>query len=277
METRWRDAEEGEKRSRARFAQNAIKPEEVAPEWRRWRDLLGSPSEVQRFVTRAMARFNAPLEATNDIFKAHLAHLPKAISERLAARDLEETIQIAFDEPPPAMAEIVTRSHPLPSVLAEALLEGALDPMGQDKLGRAGAWPTSAVRSVTTLALLRLRFKLTVHGRREKLLLVEEANALSLGSDGAIAATGEEARALLEAPATHDLASVARERLLASALRSAAEQSALIAKFAQERAERLAQDHARVRATGVNVPRISVEAVLPPDIVGLFVLVPAGG
>ena len=50
VETRWRDAEEGEKRSRARFAQNAIKPEEVAPEWRRWRDLLGSPNEVQRFV-----------------------------------------------------------------------------------------------------------------------------------------------------------------------------------------------------------------------------------
>ena len=37
METRWRDAEEGERRSRARFAQNAIKPEEVAPEWQRWR------------------------------------------------------------------------------------------------------------------------------------------------------------------------------------------------------------------------------------------------
>ena len=43
METRWRDAEEGERRSRARFAQNAMRPEEVAPEWQRWRDLLGAP------------------------------------------------------------------------------------------------------------------------------------------------------------------------------------------------------------------------------------------
>ena len=43
METRWRDAEEGERRSRARFAQNAIKPEEVVPEWQRWRELLGEP------------------------------------------------------------------------------------------------------------------------------------------------------------------------------------------------------------------------------------------
>lgn len=181
IETRWRDAKEGEKRSRARFAQNAIKPEDVAPEWQRSRDLLGSPAEVRRFVSRAPARFNAPLEAGAGLFNAHLAHLPKPLVERLAARGLEGTIRISFDEPPPARGEVATRSHPLPSVLAEALLEGALDPMGQDKLGRAGAWPTSAVQSMTTLALLRLRFKLTVHGRRDKLLLVEEANALSLG------------------------------------------------------------------------------------------------
>src|SRR4029077_16008675 len=54
METIWRDAEEGERRSRARFAQNAIKPEEVVPEWQRWRDLLGSPDQVRQFVERAM-------------------------------------------------------------------------------------------------------------------------------------------------------------------------------------------------------------------------------
>ena len=39
----WRDAEEGERRSRARFAQNVMKPEEVVPEWQRWRELLGGP------------------------------------------------------------------------------------------------------------------------------------------------------------------------------------------------------------------------------------------
>jgi hypothetical protein len=62
METIWRDAEEGERRSRARFAQNTLKPEEVIPEWQRWRELLGSPEQVHRFVDRAMSRLNAPLE-----------------------------------------------------------------------------------------------------------------------------------------------------------------------------------------------------------------------
>ena len=41
MEQVWRDAEENEKKSRARFAQNAMKPQEVAPEWEKARDLLG--------------------------------------------------------------------------------------------------------------------------------------------------------------------------------------------------------------------------------------------
>ncbi len=94
METRWRDAEEGERRSRARFAQNAIKPEEVVPEWQRWRELLGGPDEVRRFVERAMSRLDAPLEpAKADTARAHLAALPAAVAERLAARGLEGSVR----------------------------------------------------------------------------------------------------------------------------------------------------------------------------------------
>ena len=49
-----------------------------------------------------------------------------------------------------------------------------------------------------------------------------------------------------------------------------------IADFARRRAAVLAEDHARIRAAGINVPRVSVEAVLPADVVGLFALLPAG-
>ena len=74
METIWRDAEEGERRSRARFAQNTIRPEEVVSEWQRWRDLLGGPDEVRRFVERAMSRLDAALEpGKNGAMRAHPA------------------------------------------------------------------------------------------------------------------------------------------------------------------------------------------------------------
>jgi superfamily II DNA or RNA helicase len=277
IETRWRDAEAGERRSRARFAQNAIKPAEVAPEWKRWRELLGDSAEVERFTRRAMSRLNAPLDSAGDAFRAPVEHLPAVVRERLAARDLAGTPRIAFAEPVPPRAEHVTRSHPLPATLAEALLEGALDASAHERIGRIGAWPTPAVSALTTLALLRLRFKLTVHGRRERVLLVEEANAVAFGPDLAPTLTGEPARALLEAQASGNLASLARNRLLTQAReRVAAAQPTTIAAFARERAAALAEDHARVRAAGVNISRVNVEAVLPADVIGLFVLVPAG-
>lgn len=130
---------------------------------------------------------------------------------------------------------------------------------------------------VTTVALLRLRYKLTVHGRRERLLLTEEAATLAWhpgSTEPALAA--EQARALLEHAASSDLAVVARQRLLhqaAERVKTTLEQS--IANYARERASRLAEDHARVRAAATQSPRVTVEAVLPADIIGLFVLVPA--
>lgn len=281
VEARWRDAEEGERRSRARFAQNAIKPEEVLPEWRRWRDLLGGPDEVRRFVERAMSRLDAPLETSaNGVFRAHLAALPNTISERLASRGLEGSVRVVFEEPAPTGTEVVVRSHPLPSILAESLMEGALNSASSNmpQLGRIGAWPTTAVNAATTVVLLRLRYKITVHGRRERLLLAEEAGAIAFqGQQDTAYAEGEEARKLLEAQASGDLAEVARTRLLAQAReRTANALSGAIAEHAKKRAQLLSADHARVRTAGINVPRVSVEAVIPADVVGLYVLIPGG-
>jgi superfamily II DNA or RNA helicase len=281
IETRWRDAEEGERRSRARFAQNVIKPEEVIPEWRRWRELLGTPDQVRRFVDRAMSRLDAPLEPQKEgIVRAHFAALPAAVAERLAARGLEGSVRLAFEEPPPVGSEMVGRSHPLPATLAETLLEGALDPGTSPvpALSRAGAWPTSAVKVMTTVALIRLRFKLSVRSRSERLLLAEEADALAWqpsSTEPALIAEG--VRALLEHPATGDLAPVARQRLLQAAIeRIGTALEGSIATYARERASALAEDHARVRAAASGGARVTVEPVLPCDIIGLYVLVPAG-
>jgi superfamily II DNA or RNA helicase len=281
VENMWRDAEDGERRSRARFAQNTIKPEEVIPEWQRWRDLLGSPDQVHRFVERAMSRFDAALETgKNGDMRAHISALPKPIGERLAAREIEGTVKIAFEEPPPSGAAMVTRSHPLPATLAEMLLESALDPSASPvaPLGRAGAWKTPAVKVATTVALLRFRYKLIVRGRTERLLLAEEAAALAWdASQTRTLLTAQAARSLLDQTATGDLAPTARQRLIAKALEQvSAMLDGPIANYARERAGALAEDHGRVRAAAAGSPRVVVEPVLPPDIIALYILVPAG-
>jgi superfamily II DNA or RNA helicase len=276
MEARWRDASENEKKSRARFAQNAMKPQEVAPEWEKARTLLGSPADARLFVERAMARFGVPLEPRKSLLLAHVAELDIGLRERLKGNGLVGSVRLATSEPAPSGTALLTRTHPLTATLAEALVEASLDPESLSNLGigRVGAWPTAAVQRMTRVALLRIRFKLTVHARKEQLLLAEEA-ALVVIQGGRIVAAGESARELLNEPATGDLASIARDRFIANAKEDLPSLlSGTIADFARSRAGELMQDHARLRAAAGSASRVTVEAVLPPDVIGLFVLMP---
>jgi superfamily II DNA or RNA helicase len=276
MEASWRDAEENEKKSRARFAQNAMKPQEIAPEWQKVRTLLGSPADARQFVERAMARFGVPLEARKSVLLAHVDALEGGLRGRLAGHGLTGSLRLATAEPAPSGTALLTRTHPLTATLAEALVEASLDPEALAGLGigRVGAWPTAAVQQMTRLAVVRIRFKLTVHARKERLLLAEEAALIAI-QGGLIVAVGEAARELLNAPATADLAPVARDRFIAGAkdeLPSLLEGP--IADFVRSRAQELMADHARLRAASGSASRVTVEAVLPPDVIGLFALMP---
>jgi len=276
MEASWRDAEENEKKSRARFAQNAMRPQEIAPEWQKVRTLLGSPADARQFVERAMARFGVPLEARKTVLLAHVDALEAGLRGRLAEHALNGSVRLATAEPAPSGTALLTRTHPLTATLAEALVEASLDPEALAGLGigRVGAWPTVAVRQVTRVALLRIRFKLTVHARKERLLLAEEAALVAI-QGGQVVAAGEAARELLNAPATGDLAPAARDRFIVG---TKEELPSLlkgpIADFVHSRAEELMADHARLRAASGTASRVTVEAVLPPDVIGLFALMP---
>lgn len=277
METHWRDASESEKKSRARFAQNAMKPQEVAPEWEKVRTLLGSPADAKVFIERAMSRFGVPLEPKKTLLVAHVHALEAGLKERLAQRNLTGSVRLAMVEPAPSGTALLTRTHPLTATLAEALVEASLDPEALSGLGigRVGAWPTTAVQQMTRVAILRIRFKLTVHARKERLLLAEEA-ALVAVQGGKIVSSGEAARALLDTPATSDLASSARDRFIGKAKEDLPSLlDGPLADFVKTRAEELMQDHARLRAAAGSASRVTVEAVLPPDVIGLFVLMPS--
>lgn len=277
MDARWRDASENEKKSRARFAQNAMKPQEVAPEWEKARAFLGSPDDARLFVERAMARFGVPLEPKKNLLLAHLHGLDAPLRERLAQRQLSGTVRLATSEPTPSGVSLLTRTHPLTATLAESLVEASLDPeaLADLGIGRVGAWETGAVLRLTRVVLLRIRYKLTIHARRERLLLAEEAALVALhGAE--VFASDEAARDILRAEATSNLAVTAQQRFVEKAR---SELPGLLAgplaDFVRTRSEELASDHARLRAAAGSAPRVSVEPVLPPDIIGLFVLMPS--
>ena len=276
MEDQWRDASENEKKSRARFAQNAMKPAEVAPEWNKVKDMLGSPDDARLFVERAMSRFGVPLDKERSLYVAHVYALEKSLKEKLKQRGLKKSVKFATAEPTFSGVSLLTRTHPLTTSLAESLVEASLDQEALPNLGigRVGAWPTTAVSVMTRMILMRIRYKLTIHSRKERLLLAEEASLVAFQED-LIVASGAKARKMLNTPATADPKSNARDRLVNIAKLDLPKLLAgPLAAFAKDRASELAEDHKRLRAVTGPASNVSVEAVLPPDIIGMFVLMP---
>lgn len=285
IEQGWQDAAMKAKENRTKFAQRRLKPDDVLPEWRKTLAAMGGRDDVKRFTDRALARLGSELEEMRrGAFKAALATLPEDVRERLEAEGITGTPLVSFGYPPAPRCRPIQRSHPLVSVLAETLLErtlsdaqtgngGAKDP---GVLGRVGCWISDGVKERTTVALLRLRHQLTsLRGRHASTLLVEEAAAIGwVGSQSPKLVEGLDALALLAPAAAGDPPQAVTSRTVAQALELLAGKTAELEAFAHRRADALLADHRRVREAGEATGKYTVKALLPADVIGLFVLLP---
>jgi superfamily II DNA or RNA helicase len=280
IELAWQSAKEKAKQNRSIFAQRRLKPEDVLPEWRKSAAVLGGEEDVERFISRAASQLGAQLQPVKQHFKLLTEHLPLPVQERLAAEGLAGTLRIDFHQPAAQGTTFIHRTHPLVSVLADTLLEQALDasPAADDStaVARAGVAFVGAVTLKTTVLLLRIRHQLTVtHGSQSRLLMCEEAIAVAAsGSDSFTEQTPDQTRALLGAEATRNLPAALRDRQLQSALDALAGWQPQLEAIAKARAQALLQDHRRVREAAEGRGSYQVTASLPVDVMGVYVLLP---
>lgn len=283
LQTQWTDALEKAKANRTVFAQRRIRPDEVLPEWQKQQAALGSSADVQRFVQSACARLGAPLEAARrQTHRLHTQHLPEALRQRLsdeglvpegATRAAHTTLVLDFAE--------LHRSHPLVSVLADHLLENALQsgddaPAAASITARCAATITDAVDVVTTVVLLRLRHQLGYVRRRQPYqMMAEETVALAVkGRSNPEWLSDDTTAQLLECVPTANLPREAMAREVAQALQFLAQHPQQLNALAQARAQTLLADHRRVREAARDVGQYSVAPCLPVDVMGVYVLLP---
>lgn len=276
LELRWRDAMEKARANRTVFAQRRLRPEEVLPEWQRQRAVLGDADDVQRFVAGACARLNAPLEpGARHGWRLLPRHLPQTLRERLADEGIAQPVALDFHYPPAVGTRFIHRSHPLVGLLADHVLEGALN--GDAPIAaRAAATVTADVDTVTTLYLLRLRHHLELTRRGQtRQLMAEEAVAIGVrGRAHPQWLTEDEAAPLLDARPSANLDAAAATRELRQALEFLHTQRAVLERLATDRADALLADHRRVREASRDVGQYAVRASLPVDVLGVYVLLP---
>ncbi|QSR35235.1 helicase SNF2 [Marinobacterium iners] len=279
VDVSWDSAREKARRNRTIFAQQAIHPDEVLPEWQRMQEVLGDQNDVQRFITQALSALRAPLQPHQQHFRMSWNELPLAIRERLESHGIRRIDHLGFELPLPRDVTYIHRSHPLVTVLADELAERALesDDSVERPARRAGAITTREVEQRAILALLRLRTNLVVEreGNRREMLAEEAVTVLIEGNQPPRQLTTQEAVQLFNlAPSQNTLPEV-RERAVRQALERLQEQQSVLDQIARDHGQQLLQDHRRVRDSERDGRgNFQVNPQLPADILGVYVLMP---
>lgn len=275
-EAEWEDAWKRSDKSRTVFQQQRLKPENVLPEWQQQLAVLGDQASVERFVRDACSRLDSPLEPRpGGSYGFRPQHFGPELRERLQAEGFGEACDIAFGDKAPRGARWIHRSSPLVAVLADALIEAALE--GESQLvARAGVCRTRDVDVVTRIVLLRMRHQLRItRGGQTRLLLAEETGALAWrGRKPGEPLEGQAALALLQAAPSSNVPDAKREQELTQALDLLNDQRPVLEAHARARAEALLADHRRVREASEATGRYAVDPCLPVDVMGVYVLLP---
>jgi superfamily II DNA or RNA helicase len=277
IESKWESLREKAAKNRTIFAQRRLHPEDVLPEWEKAMSALGREEDVARFVSQAAERLGAPLESRGEVRRLPVRHLPPALKDRLAVHQIEERLDLAFQYPAPPSAVTIHRTYPLVAELAGYITEVALDGEQPDIASRATAIFTGRVKQRTVLWLLRLRVQITLtRADKTRTLLAEEAITLSQAGEALPEfLSPDQARNFLATPAERNMAPELRSRHVRRALEQLHELQPRFNALAQQRAEAILADHRRVRDAAEARGSYQVEAMLPMDVVGCYVLIPA--
>jgi superfamily II DNA or RNA helicase len=282
----WEAAADREEKSRARFAQRAIKVDEVRRELAAVREAVGSGVEVERFVRDALTAMGGTLTGGGGVGEAplriSLAGLPADAREQLAPTvplNSEGSFLARFEMPVGDGEVYLVRTHPFVENLAAAVTARALDGVVDSPAARAGVIRTDEVEVRTTLLVVRMRFDLkTVRGDEEYSNVVEDLQLLAFqgAPSNAEWLDSDAGESLLSCAPSGNVTEVQAHEFLGKVVDGRDTLLPELRRRTKARAEELLGSHRRVRSeAGRRHVRYLVEPH-EPDVLGVYVFLPGG-
>lgn len=277
LHAEWENARDREKASRSRFAQHTLSPEAVAAELQSVRSAIGRSEDVARFVRAVLGAASVPFQDRGQSMRVHLT--PEAPCSLRQAIGRDEPFTGRFDLPFREGEIYLGRTSPVIEGLASWVLDQALDAAGRDTkpvAARCGVISTSGVSTRTTLLVVRFRYHLQLTGGDGETLLCEETVPLACtgSADAPKWLSQEEAERLMAARPERNLIPTAIDQQLGLLLPALPELQQALGPVAQERADAQLAAHERVREASRARGRVSIQPVLPVDILGAYILLP---
>jgi superfamily II DNA or RNA helicase len=273
----WDLAADREKRSRTMFAQETIKTGDVERELQAAREAVGSGVDVAQFMVDATRLYKGTV-SKNGAYAFDLTESPRALRDVIGGQDAFEA---RFELPVKDEQLYLTRTHPMVEGVASYVMDSALDPLGDGLARRSGAIRSRMVERRTTVLLLRLRYHIITHlGDETQQLLAEDVQVVAFegAPDQAVWLDRAQAEALLQAEPDENIHAEQASTFVRRVVGGFEHIQAHLTDVAEQRAEELLDAHRRVRAAsrqrGV---RHEVQPQLPPDVLGIYIYLPARG
>ena len=255
------------------FAHESINPQDVKKDLQEVDEAIGDVATLEAFTLQAARLLGAKIDAVKGGYVFNRQNMNTWLAETLGYGD---KIHISFESPTPMGFRYVGRNHRFIEQLCHRIIANSLEKDYQGaKAARASVFRTDAVSTQTTLIQFRVRNVIREVSKKHE--MVSEEMFLwgyQQGDEGINALDIDSCKALLKTAVALDL-SKERQRIIFEKEKHRFEElDKAFIKVVEDRSFELVNAHSRF-AKYLGAKRFeAVTPVLPPDILGIYVLVP---
>lgn len=258
---------------RSIFAHESIMPDDVKKDLHEVDEAIGDVATLETFVLAACKLLGASLEPVTGGYVFKKVNMDEWLAASLGQGD---KIHLSFQSPTPLGFRYIGRNHRFVEQLCHRIIANSLDKekKGQ-KAARSSVFRTDAVQTQTTLIQFRVRNVIREVGKEHE--MVSEEMFLwgyEQTPEGIETLHVDDCKRLLHTSGALDISRERQELIFENELQHFEELHPDFIKVVADRAEELVNAHTRF-AKFLGARRYeAVTPVLPPDILGVYVLIP---
>jgi hypothetical protein len=259
---------------RSIFAHESIKPESIEESLNAVDEAIGDVDTVENFVISSLIHLKATVESDRVGFIIYPQNLPPHLKSHFNG---QQKAKVSFHSPTPRGYQYIGRNHRLVEQLCHFMLSLAFEKNSDySSLARVSEIQTDTVSIKTTLVMFRVRNVIReVLSKRD--VIAEEMYLWGYQGSGENAKTlsyGEAKELLLKAQSLRNLSPEKMRDDIEREFGHFEQLKPQFLKVATLRAENLIKEHGRFRELVGGRRYEKAVPVLPPDVMGVYILMP---
>lgn len=266
-------AREKAEKIRSIFAHESIQPEEVEKDLHEVDEAIGDVATLEAFVLSAAKLLGAGFEKTEGGYIFKKLNMDEWMATALGQG---ERIHISFQSPTPQGFRYIGRNHRFVEQLCHRIIANSLDKERKNqKAARASVFRTDAVNVQTTLIQFRVRNVIREVSKQHDIVAEEMFLwGYEQTAEGIITFDIDRCKTLLQTTSALDISKERQEIIFEKELQHFEQLHPDFIKVVENRSEELVNAHTRF-SKYIGAKRFeAVTPVLPPDILGVYVLIP---